>query len=73
VPGFRGFRKVPNPQLTVQADHDPLGHVTLRLTLRQSWKPDAWEATVEVTVEAGEELGRLADDMAAFLALPAGA
>ncbi|MCA1843463.1 MAG: DUF6228 family protein, partial [Actinobacteria bacterium] len=67
--GWEGVRRweAIEHQLAIDAEHDPLGHVNLRVTLRGSWKPDAWEATVEVQVEAGEELGQLADEVGTFV------
>ena len=36
------------------------GHVALRFTLRESYRPDAWSATAVVAIEAGEEMSQLA-------------
>jgi hypothetical protein len=73
--GWEGVRtwEAIEHDLTLEARHDPLGHVALRATLRHSWKPDAWQATVEIAVEAGEELRRLAEEVTEFLALPTSA
>ena len=69
--GWEGVRRweAIEHQLVIDAEHDPLGHVDLRLTVRANWKLDAWEATVGVRLEAGEELSRLADEVNALLAV----
>lgn len=50
-------------ELTVEASHDGRGHVLIAVTLRRAertYDPDAWSARVVITLEAGEELRRLA-------------
>jgi hypothetical protein len=69
--GIRRWEAI-EQQLGIEARCDSRGRVTLTLTLRDGWpgKPQTWSATVEIMVEAGEELGRLASDVAAFLDVP---
>jgi hypothetical protein len=55
-------------QMSIAATHDGTGHVRLRVTLRQGWLPDAWEASATFIVDAGEELRGLASKIARFLA-----
>ena len=64
--GWRGARSWTSMEgeMTVEARHDGRGHVSLAITLRRAdlnHTPDAWSARVVVTVEAGEELRRVAD------------
>jgi uncharacterized protein DUF6228 len=50
-------------EMTLEASHDGLGHVTIAVTLRRAERPgdpDAWSARIVLTLEAGEELHRLA-------------
>ena len=54
-------------QMSIAASHDGLGHVRLRVTLRQDHLPDAWEASATFVVDAGEELRGLASRIAHFL------
>jgi hypothetical protein len=42
--------------LEVLATHDGRGHVDLRFTLNESYRPDAWTAAVVLQVDAGEDL-----------------
>jgi hypothetical protein len=55
-------------QLSIAAAHDGIGHVRLRVTLRESYHPDSWAASVTFIVQAGEELRALASKIARFLA-----
>ncbi len=50
------------------ARHDGTGHVTVRVTLRGSlgYRPD-WEASATFAFDAGEELSRVAAEVAEFL------
>ncbi len=45
--------------LTIDAKRT-LGNVVLTFTLRESYRPNSWSATAVVSVEAGEEMSRLA-------------
>jgi hypothetical protein len=56
--------------LHIEARHDGWGHVALRFTLRESYRPGAWTATAQVVLEAGEELTHFAKDVDAFLRTP---
>lgn len=69
--GWQGIRRWDSieHQLQLEAEHDSRGHVGLEVTLRGSWKPEAWKATIHIRLEAGEELRRLTDELAAFFAV----
>ena len=54
-------------QMSIAASHDGLGHVRLRVTLRQDHLPDSWEASATFVVDAGEDLRGLAGRIARFL------
>ncbi|MBO3742686.1 DUF6228 family protein [Actinoplanes flavus] len=56
-------------ELTVDARHDRRRHVSLRVTLRPSGPSgddSAWSATAVFVLEAGEEMSRLAGNLAAW-------
>jgi Family of unknown function (DUF6228) len=55
-------------QLSIAASHDGIGHVRLRVTLRQDHLVDAWQASATFVVDAGEDLRGLASRIARFLA-----
>ncbi|MFE3457833.1 DUF6228 family protein [Nocardiopsis aegyptia] len=64
--GWKGARSWTSmgDEMTVEARHNGRSHVSLAVTLRRAdlhHTPDAWSARVVVTVEAGEELRRIAD------------
>jgi hypothetical protein len=42
--------------MSIAATHDGTNHVRLRVTPRQGWGSDAWQASATVIVDAGEEL-----------------
>lgn len=53
-------------EMGLDACHDGRGNVTLGVTLkrsRTSYADDAWSARVVFTIEAGEEMTRLANDI----------
>jgi Family of unknown function (DUF6228) len=54
-------------QMSIAASHDGLGHVRLRVTLRQDHVADAWQASATFVVDAGEDLRGLASKIARFL------
>jgi hypothetical protein len=54
--------------LSIAAAHDGIGQVRLRVTLRESYRPDPWAASATFIVQAGEELPALASKIARFLA-----
>jgi hypothetical protein len=63
-PGTRSWTSL-EYEMTVEARHDGRGHVSLAVTLRHpawAYAFEAWSARVVVTVEAGEELRRIADE-----------
>jgi hypothetical protein len=51
--------------LRMEATHDGRGHVSLRFVIRgpQAYEPDAWEASVVVTLDAGEDMRRLTAEL----------
>jgi hypothetical protein len=55
---------------TIVATHDGVGHVSLLVTLRgpRGYEPGAWQASVTLSVDAGEDMARLARAATAFLA-----
>lgn len=69
--GWEGTREWASIEsdLFVDARHDGRGHVAIGLTLKHPHGHDAaaWSARVVLSLEAGEELTRLAADLRAFL------
>lgn len=55
------------PGLGISAAHHSRGHVVLSWTVGPADPPAAWSASVEITVEAGEQLRRFASDVSRFL------
>ena len=55
-------------QVSIAASHDGIGHVRLRVTLRQDHLADAWQASATFVVDASEDLRGLASRIARFLA-----
>ncbi|MFC7532338.1 DUF6228 family protein [Actinoplanes sp. GCM10030250] len=53
----------------IHAWHDRRGHVTLRFVIRgpRAYDKAAWEASVSVNLDAGEDMRGLAQDIAVFL------
>lgn len=51
--------------LRIDATHDGRGHVSLRFVIRgpRGYEPGAWEASVVVTLDAGEDMRRLAAEL----------
>jgi hypothetical protein len=66
--GTRTWHSAEN-DLSIGATSDPLGHVRLAITLRESYQPESWAATCVVLAEAGEEMKRVSDAVGSFLAL----
>lgn len=66
--GWTGQRTWWTHHLSVNASYHSRGLVTLRWTL-QPWLTgaDGWSASVTTWVEAGAQMGRLADDLCLFL------
>lgn len=56
--------------LRVDSKRDSVGHVFLTFELRENYQQDAWAARVVVSVEAGEEMSRLAGAVRHLLAEP---
>jgi hypothetical protein len=57
--------------MAIEAWHDGRANVIVAVTLRRSEKAyadDAWSARVVFTVEAGEQLSTLTDDIASLFA-----
>jgi hypothetical protein len=65
--GSRNWRSLDN-DLAIGATYDGLGRITLRVRLRGSHEPDAWELEVPLTLQPGEAMQAFADDVARFLA-----
>jgi hypothetical protein len=55
--------------LRIDAMHDGRGHVSLRFLIRgpRGYEPGAWEASVTVTLDAGEDMRGLAVELADLL------
>src|SRR5262249_40761466 len=55
--------------LRIDATHDGQGHVNLRFVVRgpRGYEPDAWEASVVVTVDAGEDMRSLVAELDSLL------
>jgi hypothetical protein len=53
----------------IEARHDGCGHVTLRFVIRgpRAYELAAWEASVSVTLDAGEDIAGLAREIKSFL------
>ena len=68
--GWEGARKwrAIEDHLQISAEHDPTGKVGLLVELRQSPYPGAWNASVSITIAAGEELRLLAEQLTDFCA-----
>jgi hypothetical protein len=63
--GAREWRSLER-EMKIDARHDGRGYVTIGVTLkraRQAYADDAWSARTVFTVEAGEEMVRLASDV----------
>jgi hypothetical protein len=63
--GAREWRSLEG-EMAIDARHDGRGHVAIGVTLRrarESYADDAWSARVVFTVDAGEEMTRLASDV----------
>jgi hypothetical protein len=61
--GVRTWRSL-DGKLWIGASHDGAGHVALAASVRASAvAPDAWHAGVVVTIEAGEQMRQLVDDL----------
>ena len=67
--GVRSWKSLEH-DLGIDASRDGRGHVSLRFVVRgpRGYEPDAWEASVCVNLDAGEDMRRLAAEIAAFLA-----
>ena len=60
--GWQGVRRWESVEhdACIEATHDGRGHVSLRFVLRgpRGYEPHAWEASVSVTLDAGEDMRR---------------
>lgn len=67
-PGARSWSAL-SGNLTVIAEHRPGGHVDLTWTIGSTCRQGAarWNASVVITVDAGEDMRHLAADLQAFL------
>ncbi len=67
--GLRSWKSLER-DLRIDATNDGRGHVSLRFVVRgpRGYEPDAWEASACVDFDAGEDMRRLAAEIAAFLA-----
>ena len=67
--GVRTWQSIEH-ELTIDARHDGRGYVSLGVTLRArspGWDDTAWSARTVFVLEAGEEMRRLAADLAHLL------
>ena len=53
--------------LSIDAHREPLGHVLLTFSLRESYRRDAWLVRVTVQLDAGEEMATLAREVERLL------
>jgi hypothetical protein len=53
--------------LRLTATHDGHGHVRLAVEMRQCSVPDGWSAAAVVSIDPGEEMTRIAEDVASLL------
>ncbi|MEV0647487.1 DUF6228 family protein [Phytomonospora sp. NPDC050363] len=65
--GWTGQRvwRSPDTELHVAATHDKLGHIHLAWTLTDGQLDPGWKLTTATTVDAGEDMQRLAADVRA--------
>lgn len=74
VAGWHGWegelvREALEHDMAIAATHDGIGHVRLRVTLRQGYRSDCWMASATFSLDAGEELQTLATRATEFLAV----
>jgi hypothetical protein len=55
----RDFESIEH-DLSIGVTRDALGHVLMRVTLRDSYRPDSWEVRVVAKVDAGEDMSGFA-------------
>ena len=55
------------PGLKIEATHNTGGHVVLTFTIGPTLYEATWSASVQIAVEAGEQLRRLTADLSRFL------
>lgn len=63
----RNFESIEH-DLAIASSHDPLGHVLLRFTLRESYRADSWEASATAILDAGEDMATFAREVRSLLA-----
>ncbi|MEU9828490.1 DUF6228 family protein [Micromonospora chersina] len=66
--GVRAWKSLEH-DLRIDATHNSRGHVHLRFVIRgpQGCDPSAWEASVVVTLDAGEDMRRLVAELGALV------
>jgi hypothetical protein len=62
--GVKGWESLEG-DLEVAAQHDRLGQITVRITLRHNLPPE-WEARADLTIDPGEQLEVAARDLRRF-------
>jgi hypothetical protein len=55
----RDFESIEH-DLSIASSRDPVGHVILRFTLRESYRAESWEVSVTAELDAGEEMSAFA-------------
>ncbi|GIJ81273.1 hypothetical protein SAMN05443287_12021 [Micromonospora phaseoli] len=62
--GLRSWQSLDH-DLRIDATHDGRGHVSLRFAIRgpRGYEPEAWEASVVVTLDSGEDMRRLVAEL----------
>lgn len=55
----RDFESIEH-DLSIASSRDPLGHVLLRFTLRESYRAESWEVSATAELDAGEEMSAFA-------------
>ncbi|MBQ1023995.1 DUF6228 family protein [Micromonospora sp. C95] len=62
--GVRSWQSLEH-DLRIDATHDGRGHVSLRFVIRgpRGYEPGAWEASVVVTLDSGEDMRRLVAEL----------
>ncbi|WP_235945120.1 DUF6228 family protein [Verrucosispora sioxanthis] len=66
--GVRSWQSLEH-ELRIDATHDGRGHVSLRFVIRgpQGYEAEAWEASVVVTLDSGEDMRRLVAELTSLI------
>jgi hypothetical protein len=67
--GVRRWRAMED-EMVIEARHDGRANVQVAVTIKRPWRPyaeDAWSAHAVFALEAGEQLSRVARDLATLL------